>query len=75
MSINNELLEKIREERIQELNKKGIINIEKHLLDYLRKLDAVHLVRKYGCSLDEAIDTIELLQKSDEIKNIIMTLD
>lgn len=44
-------------------------------MDYLRELDAVHLVHKYGCSLDEAIDTIELLQKSDEIKKIIMMLD
>jgi len=75
MSINKKLIEKIREEMIEELiNKKGIVDVEKHLLDYLRKFDAVKLVNEYGCSLDEAIDTIELVQKSDEVKKIIMTL-
>jgi hypothetical protein len=60
---------------LRELEKKGIANIEKHLLDYLERLDAVKLVKTYGCSLDEAIDTIDLLQKSDEVKKIIMTID
>jgi len=76
MSTNNKLLETIREEMIEDLlRKKGIVNIEKYLLDYLRRLDAVKLVKEYGCSLADAIDTIECLRKSDEVKKIILTLD
>ena len=75
MNINKKILEEIREKMLKELlEKKGIIDVEKHLLDFLRRLDAVELANRYNCSLDEAIDTIELVQKSDEVKKIIMTL-
>jgi hypothetical protein len=74
--INDKILEQIREEMIREIVKgKGITNIEKHLRDYLKRLDAVELTKKYHCSLDEAIDTIEVLQHSDEVRKIITMLD
>jgi len=76
MNINKKILEEIREKMLKELlEKKGIIDVEKHLLDFLRRLDAVELANRYNCSLDEAIDTIELVQKSDEVRKIIMMLD
>jgi len=72
MSMNHTLFETIREEMIEGLlNKKGVINIERYLLDYIDKLDAVKLVKKYHCSLDEAIDAIEAIQHSDEVRKII----
>jgi hypothetical protein len=76
MSINNKIIKEVKKEMLKEImEKKGIIDIEKHLLDYLRRLDAVELTNKYSCSLDEAIDTIEEIQRSDEVKKIIKTLD
>jgi len=76
MNINKKIFEEIRKEMINEIiREKDIINPKKHLLDYLQRLDAVELTKKYGCSLDEAIDTIELLQKPDEVKKIIMMLE
>ena len=74
--INDKILEEIREEMIREIKKgKGIVNIEKHLLNYIERLNAVELTKKYHCTLDEAIDTIEVLQHSDEVKKIITMLD
>jgi len=74
--INDKVLEQIREEMLHEIIKgKGIIDIEQHLLDYIARLDAVELTRKYRCTLDEAIDVIELLQNSDEVNKIITMLD
>ena len=74
--VNKKVLEQIREEMLYEITKgKGIIDIEQHLLDYLKGLDAVELTRKYRCTLDEAIDIIELLENSDEVKKIITMLD
>ncbi len=74
--INNKVLEQIREEMFHEITKgKGITDIEKHLLDYIKGLDAVEITRKYRCTLDEAIDIIELLQNSDEVKKVITMLD
>ena len=76
MTANNKILKEIRKEMIKELTeKKGIIDIEKHLLHYLRRLDAVELAKEYSCPLDEAIDTIELLQSSNEVRKIIEMLD
>jgi len=78
MSINQQMIDKIREDlsKLKEiLEKKGIIDIEKHLLDFLRRLDAVKLAKKHHCSLDVAIDTIEYLQKSGEVRKIIMALE
>jgi len=76
MSINKQMIDKIREDLSKEiLEKKGIIDIEKHLLDFLRRLDAVKLAKKHHCSLDVAIDTIEYLQKSGEVRKIIMALE
>lgn len=74
--INDKILEQIGEEMIREIIKgKGIVDIEKHLLDYIQRLNAVELTKKYHCSLNEAIDTIELLQESDEVRKIITMLD
>jgi hypothetical protein len=74
--INDKVLEQIREEMLHEITKgKGIIDIEQHLLDYISRLDAVELTRKYRCTLDEAIDVIELLHNSDEVNKIITMLD
>jgi hypothetical protein len=74
--INDKILEQIREEMIREIMKgKGVMDIEKHVLDYIRRLDAVELTKKYRCSLDEAIDTIEVLRHSDEVRRIITMLD
>lgn len=74
--INEKIFEEIREEMIREIKKgKGITDIEKHLLNYIRRLDAVELTKKYHCSLDEAIDTIEVLRNSDEVRRIITMLD
>ena len=44
-------------------------------MDNVKKLDAVELTKKYHCSLNEAIDTIELLQRSDELRKMITMLD
>jgi hypothetical protein len=45
--INDKILEDIRDEMIREITKgKGIIDIEKHLKDYIRRLDAVELTKK-----------------------------
>ena len=57
------------------MNTKGIVNIEGYLLDYFDTLDAVKLVKKYGCSLDEAIDTLDCFKKSDMVKKILLALD
>lgn len=74
--INEKILEEIRDKMIQEIIKgKGIVDIEKHLLNYIRRLNAVELTKKYRCSLAEAIDTIEVLQNSDEVRRIITMLD
>jgi hypothetical protein len=74
--INEKILEEIREEMIRQIIRgTGIGDIEKHILDYIRRLDAVELTKKYHCSLDEAIDTIEVLQNSDEVKRILTMLD
>jgi hypothetical protein len=74
--INDKILEEIREEIIGEIIKgKDIVDSEKHVFDYIRRLDAVELTKKYHCSLDEAIDTIEVLQHSDEVSRIITMLD
>lgn len=73
--MNEKILEHLRDEMIREITKgKSIVNIEKHLKNYLRQLDAVKLTKKYHCSLDEAIDTIDALKKSDEINRIITML-
>ncbi len=74
--INDKILEQIRDEMIREITKgKGIVDIEKHVMDYIRRLDAVELTKKYRCSLDEAIDTIEVLRHSDEVRRIITMID
>jgi len=57
------------------MEKQGVISLEKHLMDNVKKLDAVELTKKYHCSLNEAIDTIELLQRSDELRKMITMLD
>ena len=74
--MKNDLYETIREEMIEGLLKKrNVINIERYLLDYVNKLNAVELVKKYDCSLADAVDVIDRLKKSNEIKEIITTLE
>lgn len=76
MSTNQKLCEQIKEEMIKKvMNTKGIDNIERFLLDYLDKLNAVNVVRKYGCSLTDAVDTLDCFRKSDIIKQVLLTLD
>ncbi len=74
--INDKILEEIREQMIREIRSgKNIVNVEKHLFDYIRKLDSVELTKKYHCTLVEAIDTLDILQDSNEIKKILTILD
>ena len=76
MTTNYKVFEQIRQEMIEKVLKtKGIISIEKFLIDYLNKLDAVEIVNKYGCTLDEAIDTLESLKRTNEVKKILLALD
>lgn len=75
MSINSTLVEKIKEDMIEDvIKKKNIVNIEKYLYEHVRTMDAVDLAKKYRCSLVDAIETIELLKKPAEINKIVMTL-
>ncbi len=55
------------------IKKKNIVNIEKYLYEYVRIMDAVYLAKKYRCSLVDAIETIDLLKKPEEIHKIVMT--
>lgn len=82
MGINEKILKEIKEKIKQEIKETGNIgevinteNIEKYLLEYLRKLDPVELANKYGATLDEAIESIELLQSNDELRKIVLMLD
>jgi hypothetical protein len=76
MSITKKIFEEIRKEMINNIiREKDIIDPKKNILDYLQRLDAVELTKKYGCTLDEAIDTIDMLQKPDEVKKITMMLE
>lgn len=76
MSVNKKLVEKIKQDMIEDVvKKKNIVNVERYLLEYLRKLDAVDLMKKYRCSLADAIETLDVLKKSDQVKKIILTLD
>ena len=76
MSVNKKLVEKIKQDMIKDVvKKKNIVNVERYLLEYLRKLDAVDLMKKYRCSLADAIETLDVLKKSDQVKKIILTLD
>ena len=76
MSVNNRVVEKVKEDLIEDVvKKKNIVNVERYLLEYLRKLDAVDIMKKYRCSLADAIETLEFLKKSDQVKKIILTLD
>lgn len=75
MSINSTLVEKIKEDMIEDvIKKKNIVNIEKYLYEHVRTMDAVDLAKKYRSSLVDAIETIELLKKPAEINKIVMTL-
>ena len=50
MGIDYKVFEQIRQEMIEKVLKtKGIVSIEKFLRDYLNNLDAVEVVKKYGC--------------------------
>jgi DNA-binding protein len=92
MSINQQIFDKIKEEMLKEiLEKKGIIDIEKYLKNYIWRLDAVELTKKYHCSLDEAIlkargraistavDTAEITRnrfiKDAKVKDIIISTE
>ena len=76
MSINNTLVEMIEEDMIENVvKKKNILNVERYLLEYLRKLDAIDIMKKYHCSLADAIETLDFLKKSDNVKKIILLLD
>ena len=76
MRKNNNLYETIREDMLEGLLKnRNVINIERYLLDYVNKLNALELVKKYDCTLSDAIDTIDRLKKSNEVKKIITTLE
>jgi hypothetical protein len=76
MGVNNTLVEKIKQDMIQDVvRKKNIVNVERYLLEYLRKLDAVDIMKKYRCSLADAIETLDFLKKSNQVKKIILTLD
>jgi len=54
-------------------SKPSIVNIEKYLYECVRMMDAVDLAKKYRCSLVDAIETIEMLKKPEEINKIVMT--
>jgi len=71
MSINEKILKEIKEKMHKELiEKKGIIDIDKYFLEYLRGIDATELAKKCDGSIEEAIDAIELLQKNPEQRKI-----
>ena len=41
----------------------------------MNNLDAVYVARKYSCSLDDAIDTLECLKRTNEVKKILLAID
>ena len=71
MNINEKILQEIKEKMRKEIiEKKSITDLEKYLLEYLRKLDPIEIAIECDGSVDEAIDAIQLLQSSDELRKI-----
>lgn len=69
MSINEKILKEIKEKMRKEMmEKNGIIDMEKYLLEYVRKLDPIELANKCGGSLDEAIEAMEFIRKNSDFR-------